>query len=197
MSEKKPVKNAGFTLLEVMLVLVLIGMASTMIIPRLPSGSGAAQLNHDTEKLAALIQLAQETALINGRNLGFGQITNDKTGDGYLFLELEAGGWTTIKKNRFMKKVALPDDMVLTLRKSNSFWLPALEYEATTDIKITGSRQIVRPREKKSIKPDLIFWSSGEITPAELTLCVRNKKELCRRVIMEETGEIHTLSSDA
>jgi general secretion pathway protein H len=71
-------RQAGFTLLEMLVVLLLLGLATALVAPRLSVGGAA--LNADTRSLAAALEQARWTAV--------------RSGDPVLLrLDLESPGW--------------------------------------------------------------------------------------------------------
>ena len=182
-------KTAGFTLLEIMLVLVLMGLAATMVMPRLSIGSSVQDLRIASERLLTLSQMAQQQALSEGRSIGlsFAQDENSKQYR-YQFMTFQKGEWATISRHRILREVELSTDLTLSFEPGDSFWQEALEYEDSSDSLL---EEVVT--ENKA-KPDIYFWSSGEVSPARIQLCLisannRTSKE-CREVLYEETGEI-------
>ncbi|OED41013.1 type II secretion system protein GspH [Endozoicomonas sp. (ex Bugula neritina AB1)] len=184
-------RAAGFTLLEILLVLVLMGLAATMVMPRLSIGSSAQDLNIASERLLTLSQMAQQLALTEGRSIGLSVTRNEKSKEfSYEFLILTKGEWTPVKNHRILRGVNLSSDLTLRVEPGDSFWKEALAYEETS-----GSLLEDVVTEAKA-KPNVYFWSSGEVTPARIRLCLVNgangKQNInqCREVLFEETGEV-------
>ncbi|MDT3721847.1 GspH/FimT family pseudopilin [Pseudomonas oryzihabitans] len=79
--------QAGFTLLELMVVLLIVGLLTAVGVARLGGGSPAGQWR--LESLATDFQLARDTARRSGRVLGW---QADATGFRYLQLVADAQG---------------------------------------------------------------------------------------------------------
>ncbi|WP_461537647.1 type II secretion system minor pseudopilin GspH [Spongorhabdus nitratireducens] len=202
--------SRGFTLLEIMLVLMLLGLSASLIIPSLPTGSGSAQLQEQADKFASLARAARQQALIEGRSLG---IAVENKSHGYHFLSVEHGQWKKINQSRLFKAAALPDDISIAITPGDSFWQEAIELEqsddhtlaewtpVTFDLEPTENSQPESlfshsPDQKKS--PDIVFWSSGEISPVQVSFCIKPGRKLCRQITLEETGQIGTeVAADA
>ena len=89
----------GFTLLELMVVLVIIGICTAGI--GLGLGSlldPARQLRQDGERLAQRLQVARDEARIDGRPLRW---QADATG--YRFSRLEGSRWVTVERDDLLR----------------------------------------------------------------------------------------------
>jgi len=80
-------RDAGFTLIEVMMVLLIIGLMSTAVLLTVPDKKPAAQ--DFTEKLVRDLNLASQNSLISGEPTGFGL-----TRDGYVIYAYEDEHWS-------------------------------------------------------------------------------------------------------
>ncbi|MQP68101.1 type II secretion system protein GspH [Niveispirillum sp. SYP-B3756] len=65
LSERPRHRQAGFTLLEMLVVLLLLGVATALVAPRL--ASGGARLDGDTRLLASRLAAARDQAVRQGR----------------------------------------------------------------------------------------------------------------------------------
>lgn len=76
---------SGFTLIEVIIVFTLIGILSGVVMFNLSFDQSSKALKKETQKLLSLIQLAEEEAIFQGKDLGI-----EFYNDGYRFLVWEA-----------------------------------------------------------------------------------------------------------
>ena len=135
----------GFTLLELRVVLVIIGVILTLVGL---SGSGdprAEQMQREMRRLAALIEMASEEAVLRSEQLAirFGETD-------YEFMLLEAGQWSTISDIPLLRPRELPKGIELQLELQDNP-PPGLEAE-------------------EAESPQVFLLSSGEMTPFILTL---------------------------
>lgn len=148
----------GFTLLEVLVVVAIIGILTGVVVVNFTGASGAQQMESQAEQLVLRMDLARQRALQRNRELGL-----SVGRDGYSFTELEreTGRWLPLTERPFVT-VELADTYQLVLRvegrdgddgKAGSFDLP-----------------ISDAAEDGDPVPDLVFFRSGEVTPFELTL---------------------------
>jgi general secretion pathway protein H len=103
--------RAGFTLLEIMVVLVLIGIVSTLAVFSIGEPSRQ-QLGNEAERVQALLQLASEEAMLTSREYGVIFYR-----DGYSFVihdPRNESAWTPLEQGTFRRR-QLPDGVTLSL----------------------------------------------------------------------------------
>lgn len=74
-------KQRGFTLLEIILVLAIIAISITLVIPRLSNGE-VARLQSKVRETAAALKYARRTALIFNQEINVNISVNDKKSPG-------------------------------------------------------------------------------------------------------------------
>ncbi len=80
---------SGFTLIELMVVLAIIGLTSAVVIFSLPSGDDS--VRHEAERFAARAAAARDLAIVNGRPV---RVTVSAAG--YSFAEQRSGAWVVV-----------------------------------------------------------------------------------------------------
>lgn len=88
-----PRRAGGFTLIEVLLVILLIGLLAATVVYSFSGESRQQRLEKETEKLQARIQLAAELAML--KNVELGLYIDDK---GYRFMLFERDKWRSIRE---------------------------------------------------------------------------------------------------
>ena len=78
--------EAGFTLVELMVTLVILGLASTAVVMAIPDGSSV--LREESERLAARLGAARDAAIVGGRDMA---VRVDSAG--YGFEQRRGGTW--------------------------------------------------------------------------------------------------------
>lgn len=135
-----PKTQRAFTLLELMVVIVIIGIVLTFTTLAIGDGGKQQALRHEAERFTALLQLASEEAVLQGRDLGGGLSATQ-----YQFWQLQGKEWRVV------------DDEMLRIRT-----LPAgMQLQLDMD----GEKADLPQTLEKISQPALLLLSSGEITP--------------------------------
>jgi general secretion pathway protein H len=141
----------GFTLLEVMVVLVLIGIIFSFAMLSLGGDDVARLMERETRRLVILLDMAGEEAVIRGEDLAV-----HFTDTGYAFMVLRQNNWTDLTDDPLLKPRVLPAGIELDLEIDEE---PPLVGESRPDAE----------SEDKPI-PQVYILSSGEMTPFTMTL---------------------------
>lgn len=149
----RPRPARGFTLLEILVVVFIIGVIATLAVLSVDNRAADDRLEREAQRLDALLGMAGEDAVLFGVELGL-QVTRD----GYRFLRLDADGWIPVTAGDSpLRPRTLDEGVTLHLiRESGERPRPAGGGD--------GEKSDTGPR------PDVLFLSSGEITPFELSL---------------------------
>lgn len=139
---------SGFTLIEILVVLVVVGMLVALATFTLGGHSLRRDLNNEVEKFFLLMQTVSEQAVLN--NTEFGLVIDEES---YRFLafDQQTGTWKPFQE-RLYRQRALPEWMVVTRYIENE--APRL---ASND---------------DQLRPDVVLFSSGETTPFELEFAI-------------------------
>jgi len=134
----------GFTLLELMVVLVIIGVLLTFVGLSTGGDSRAEQMQREATRLIALIDMASEQAVLRSEQLAI------RFGDeDYEFMLLQSGKWAALQDDGPLRGRELPKGMELRLELEENP-PPGLQAEDAE-------------------APQVFLLSSGEMTPFTLT----------------------------
>lgn len=136
---------AGFTLLELMVVLVLVGIVFSFAMLSMGGDDVAELMEQEARRLETLLVLASDEAIIRGEELAM-----RFEDDGYEFMVLAAEGWVAVSDG-LLKDYRLPPGIELALDISED--LPAPDSKGEVD----------------STTPQVFILSSGEMTPFSVT----------------------------
>lgn len=166
-------RQTGFTIIEILVVLVLVGLLASLAIVNLGGGSEQREMNSKVRELYVLMQTASEQAILNNEELGL-QI--DERGYRFLvFNELDQQ-WQS-ESERLFRGRDFPEWMSVTLFSEG-------------DIPRLASRDDDEDEEEDSRRPDLVFYSSGETTPFELEFLATQSPDRIYRLVAEGLDDI-------
>lgn len=87
---------AGFTLIEILVVMVIIGVLASLVVVNLTGRRVSDELQTESDRLAQLFKLASEEAELQGQQIGWRYGKN-----GYQFLMANGPQWTPIESGEF------------------------------------------------------------------------------------------------
>lgn len=142
----------GFTLLEILIVVLLMGLMATFAVLSIGSRALDDRLDTEARRLNELMSLAADEAVLQGVELGF-----IHTPDGYAFLILKDGEWIPVPDFDSLRPRTLSEPFYLELRVED---------------------RPVPPRnlddEDEKLKPQVMLLSSGESTGFSLRVRARD-----------------------
>ncbi len=163
-------KHQGFTLFELLLVIMLMALVvSTVRFPSLGQDPFD-QVDEQSKKVAALINLASEYAVLNNAILGFAA-----TETSYAFLLFDGSKWQPIDEPPFTL-TELDETLTLSLMLDGLEWqeqnlLSAVKWIDEEELEKTSQ---LTEDEKKLSFPQVFILSSGEISPFDLDMSYDN-----------------------
>ena len=167
------VKNAGFTLLEVMLVLLIMGLATGAVVLSYSGENGQDLLKKQTQRLQVVFNMASDYAVLNQRQLGL-RVEDDDNRYYFMYLD-EEQEWQKLELDNTFAEHTLPEMFSLELYLTGLPWETEgnLFSSGVFDEELSVSNegvQIGTEEDKKLDPPQIFIFSSGEITPFSITL---------------------------
>ena len=155
----------GFTLVEVMLVMLLIGLLATTVVMNFSGESRQERLDKEAERFQQLFQFVAETAMLKQQEWGL-YVQDDRYG--FLYYSNEDGKWAAADEPASLQQYKLPADIKLSLELEglpgeDSNLLSQLDWQTDED---------EQPEEESEVPvlPQVFILSSGEISPFKLLL---------------------------
>jgi general secretion pathway protein H len=148
----------GFTLLELMVVLVLVGIIFSFAVLSIGGDDVAEAMERETRRLETLIAMAGEEAVLRSE-----EVAIHFREDGYTFLLLQADGWQEPENDTLLRSRTLPAGIRIRL-----------EVEGDPPRLGEGDKDKDKAKGKKDAEerpvPQVFILSSGEMTPFAVTL---------------------------
>lgn len=101
----------GFTLVEILVVLLVIGILSGIAILSLSAIGHAPRSEKVARRFASLVELASQEAVLTGNRYGLRVERN-----GYVFYERQEGTWARFPRRSIYRARLLPHDLVFRLK---------------------------------------------------------------------------------
>ena len=184
----------GFTLLEVLLVVVIAALASAAVVSTLVSRSGDEAKKHASAAFHRL-QLLNEEAMLAGKD--YGLWVDEKRGR-YRLVNLTAKGWQLLDDSQIPAETELGENLALRLTMGSSAWQD--EDRLFRPGSLFDDDRFADIEEKDALPtPQVFIMSSGEVSPFELAIAPKASsrqwsQETAWRVIAKENGQIVLLA---
>lgn len=146
-------KSAGFTLLELLVVLMIMGIAMAMVSLSMPGRDNESLAEDETEDFMVSARFVSEQTVLNQEVIG-------------LFLEPRAQSGTAEQSWCYQWRRYLDQSWQAVTDFLSERCLPP---ELQLDVRVEGEEWQYDPRQDPQ-DPVLVFYPSGEATPFEMAL---------------------------
>ena len=192
----RPVGQAGFTLLEIMVVVMLMGLLTAVLVSQGNWTSDDRQLEEEAARLEDTL------ALLNERSLFSGQL---------LALRLETTGWTPLAYDRIegdflpvddtaLKAHRLPPSLELVwelddLGEDQASLSEVAETLVQDDVMAGSGKELLDGEQSddsdqdEAVFPQVFFFPSGEVSPLTVTLRAYDDVEAEQRLRVSALGQ--------
>ena len=164
-----PLLSAGFTLIEILVVTVILAVAAAAVTLAVAGAGGERQLARDADRIAALVGYACEQAELSGRDIGL-----SLSRGGYRFSRSEHTDWLLLRDGELRPRKWSVSPIVTLARNGNG----------------------VGVGDDFPDKPQLACFSSGELTAFRLELALPDATAAFR-VEAAPNGEVVTSSVES
>jgi len=154
-------RHTGFTLLEVMLVMLLISLLATTVVLNFSGDSPEQRLNKETERFQQVFQFIAETAMLKQQEWGL--VLQE---DSYSFVYFDGEKWLLADEPKAAAQYELADDIRLQLELEG---LPGAELSLLSQLNWQDDDEFAASDdEQPPVLPQVFILSSGEISPFRL-----------------------------
>ncbi|WP_378080768.1 GspH family T2SS minor pseudopilin variant ExeH [Aeromonas bestiarum] len=175
-------RQAGFTLLEVLLVAMLMGLVATAVTLSMGGARGDRELDKQARRFMATLQQAQEYSVMDGRLVGL-RIEDH----GWQFMQRQAKDrkWQALTGDKILGQVQLSDTMLLAIELEGFSW------------RTESDEKTERGRDEKERTPQVLIFPGGELSPFVLTLTQQDEDvRYLRTVKADEFGRLRLLQDE-
>lgn len=152
----------GFTLIELMVVVVIVAILFTYTTLAIRSDSAEDLIKKEAFRLERLIQLAMEEAILRGEEYAI-----EIHLDGYRFLRFTETQWLPLSDDKILRERELPLDMELEMSLEDTEIVIDLSSDPKTEqeLELDDESEEESQDETSKAEPQIYLLSSGEITP--------------------------------
>ena len=164
----------GFTLIELMVVVAIIGLVTAGVLLIFSGNQRDTELDQEAQRLDALFDYVREQAELQTRDYGF---RVDDTGYNFVVFDVMGNEWRPVDEDDALRDRALPSDIKRQL--------------------VVEGRTVVLKRKKgekelDDFAPQIMIFANGDLSSFELAL-QRQGAEESARIYSDEDSNIRLL----
>jgi general secretion pathway protein H len=170
-------RSSGFTLLEVLVVVIIIGIITSMAMVSTRVLGGDHEMDQEAKRLVAVLTQAREDAMLEGRDVG---MRIDPRGYDFMRYDGRVEQWDLVIEDPLLRERAFPDGLEAAL------WLESRPVKLQPRI---------TPTERDRPQPQVLLMASGDLVPFEVRLERAGTQEI-RAIIGSVDGKLQILAND-
>ncbi|MDI5832771.1 type II secretion system minor pseudopilin GspH [Shewanella xiamenensis] len=162
-------RHAGFTLMEVMLVILLMGLTAAAVTMSIGNSGPQQALEKSAQQFIAATELVLDETVLSGQFIG---IVVEKTS--YQFVFYKDGKWNPLEKDRILSEKQMELGVVINLVLDG---LPLAQEDEQDDSWF--KEPLIEPSaedKKKHPEPQILLFPSGEMSAFELSFITKTDK---------------------
>ena len=171
-------RASGFTLLEVLVVIVIIGIIASMAVVSVNVLGGDNEMDEEARRLMAVLGQVREDAMLEGRDVG---LRVDARSYDFARYDARLERWELVGDDPLLRERALPDGVEFEL------WLEGRSVQLTDR---------AEPTDRSPLQPQVVVMASGDLIPFELRLRRAGTDEV-RALTGSADGKFEILANEA
>ncbi|WP_211092038.1 type II secretion system minor pseudopilin GspH [Vibrio agarilyticus] len=181
----------GFTLIEILLVLVLLSLTAVAVVTTLSTAVNT-DARDQAQSFYQRVRLLNEEAVLSGKDFG---VRWDEEQRRYRLLHLNQDGWQPLEYARIPSDTEWSEELVVALEIGSSAWQDQdrlFEPGSLFDEEMFAELE----EEKKQRPPQILLLSSGELTPFTMAFYPHDgdSEQDAWRVVAKENGQLIQLA---
>ncbi len=183
----RPCRGSGFTLIEILVVVVIMGIISAIVVLGLGNLGDDRDLRTEARRMSTLIEMASDEATLQGRDFGLELMQG-----GYRFVEFDplSEQWSEVIGDDLMRPRRLAEGTEFDLVLEDKRVLLKLDAAETQKSDDDDNRDL-----SDDYLPHVLVLSSGDITPFVLEI-YRNSDRASIQLSATPAGELKVGTSE-
>ena len=157
-------RSRGFTLIEMMVVVVIIGLVSAGFMLSLSSTGRDSQLERERDRLTALIDYVRERAALQTVEYG---LRCQQDGYQFVMYDTRTSLWAEDPLDESLRARTLPAGLVLRLSVEKKTIVLSVR---SVQVKAQGNKARSKRQADLDLTPQVMLFSNGDLTSFKLTL---------------------------
>ena len=172
----------GFSLIEILVVIVIVGIVMSIAVLSLTLVGGDRDIRDEAQRVVSLIEVAQDDSMLQGREFGLELMQGS-----YRFVELDplTNQWSEIIGDETLRLRELPEELELALFIEDRRVL----------LRADPARTDEDERSVETYAPHILIYSSGDMTPFELRF-LRDVDDTSVAIRSDLTGTIEFINDE-
>lgn len=155
--------QSAFSLLELLVVVVIVGILAAMLTLSVGISGGDRDVEREADRMAALIGLALEDAVLQGRELGLRFFPN---GFEFISVDPDTGLWGPLPFDEALRPRELGNGIRLSLEiEGREILLEARVEDSAAPDRDIDEDSDDDPEDADTLKPQVYIFSSGDVNP--------------------------------
>jgi len=171
----------GFTLIEIMVVMVIVGVMIGMITLVATGNRDKRELENEARRLIAVLQMAADEAVMQNLEIGL-----EVDAEGYTFrgFDEQQKRWIELPQS-FLRDSSFPDSVAVDTTTLGAGYTLQTKPQASPGAGLDDDEQ-----EEAMFRPQILLLSSGESSPFTLRMSSVSSPQLAYRLVSDGVNPV-------